>query len=62
MISLRQKCLKKLRVPVSEIKRVEKITLTLKKLAHVTQHCLQEYIVKNIEVESTKANDLSHIL
>ena len=32
------------------------------KLAHVVQHGLQEFIVKNIEGESTEANDLSHIL
>ena len=34
-----------------------------KKLPHVIQHGLQEFmIVKNIEGESTEANDLSHIL
>jgi len=32
------------------------------KLAHVIQHGLQGFIVKNIEGESTEANDLSHIL
>ena len=30
------------------------------KLAHVIQHGLQRFILKNIEVESTQANDLSH--
>ena len=32
------------------------------KLAHVIQHGLQWFIVKNIEGESTEANDLSLIL
>ena len=32
------------------------------KLAHVIQQGLQGFIVKNIEGESTEANDLSHIL
>ena len=32
------------------------------KLAHVIQHGLQGFIVKNIDGESTEANDLSHIL
>ena len=32
------------------------------KWAHVIQHGPQGFIVKNIEGESTKANDLSHIL
>ena len=32
------------------------------KLAHIIQHGLQRFIVKNIEGELTKANDLSHIL
>ena len=31
-------------------------------LAHVIQHGLQGLIVKNIEGESTEANDLSRIL
>jgi len=46
---------------VSEIKRVENYP-DLEKLAHVIQHSLQGFIVKNIEGESTEANDLSHIL
>ena len=46
---------------VSKIKRVEKYP-DFKKLAHVIQHGLQGFIVKNIEGESTEANDLSHIL
>ena len=33
-----------------------------KKLAHVIQHGLQGFIVKNIDGESTKANYVSHIL
>jgi len=32
------------------------------KLAHLIQHGLQEFIVKNIEGESTEVNDLSHTL
>ena len=32
------------------------------RLAHVIQHGLQEFIVKNSEGESTEANDFSHIL
>jgi len=31
------------------------------KLVHVIQHGLQAFIVKNIEHESTEANDLIHI-
>ena len=45
---------------VLEIKRVWKTTLILKKLAHVIQHGLQGFIVKNFESESTKANDHRH--
>ena len=32
------------------------------KLAHIIQHGLQGFIVKNIESESSETNDLSHIL
>jgi len=32
------------------------------KLALVIQHGLQGFIVKNIEGESTEANDLGHVL
>ena len=32
------------------------------KLSHIIEHGLQGLIVKNIEGESTEANDLSHIL
>ena len=32
------------------------------KLAHVIQHSLQGFIVKNLKGESTKANELSYIL
>jgi len=32
------------------------------KLAHVIQHGLQRFMVKNIEGESKEANDPSHIL
>jgi len=46
---------------VSEIKRVEN-SPDFDKLAHFIPHCLQGCIVKNIEGESTEANDLSHIL
>ena len=31
------------------------------KLSHAIEHGLQGFIVKNIERESTEANDLSHI-
>jgi len=31
-------------------------------LAHVIQHGLQGFIVKNFEGESTEAKDLSHVL
>ena len=44
---------------VSEIKRVENYP-DFEKLAHVIQHALQGFIVKNIEGESTDANDLRH--
>ena len=46
---------------LSEIKRVENYT-DFEKLSHIIEHGLQGFIVKNIEGESTKANDLSHIL
>ena len=46
---------------VSEIKCVEKYP-DFEKLAHVTQHGLQKFIFKNIEGESTEANDLGHIM
>jgi len=46
---------------VSDIKRVENYP-DFEKLAHVIQHGLQWFIVKNIEGESTEANDLSLIL
>ena len=63
MSYLFQKCEKKIGVTdfVSEIKRVESYP-DFEKLAHVIQHGLQELIVKNIEGESTEANDLSLIL
>ena len=32
------------------------------KLSHIIEHGLQAFKVKNIEGESTEANDLSHIL
>ena len=41
---------------VSDIKRVESYP-EFDKLAHVIQHGLQGFIVKNIEDESTEAND-----
>ena len=46
---------------VSKIKRVENYS-DFKELVHVIQYGLQGFIVKNIEGESTEANDLSHIL
>jgi len=46
---------------VSEIKRVENYP-DFEKLALVIQYVLQGFIVKNIEGESTEANDLSNIL
>jgi len=46
---------------VPEMKRVENYT-DFEKLAHLIQHGLQEFIVKNIEGESTEVNDLSHTL
>ena len=46
---------------VSEIKSVENYP-NFEKLAHVIQHGLQGFIVKNMEGESIEANDLSHIL
>ena len=46
---------------VSEIKRVENYS-DFERLAHVIQHWLQGFIVKNIESESTEGNHLSHIL
>ena len=63
MSYLCQKCKKKrgVTVVVSDIKRVENYP-DFDKLAHVIQYGLQWFIVKNIEGESTQANDLSHIL
>ena len=46
---------------VSEIKRVVNYT-DFVKLSHIIEHVLQRFIVKNIEGETTEANDLSHIL
>ena len=46
---------------VSEIKRVVNYT-DFEKLSHIIEHGLQTFKVKNIEGESTEANDLSHIL
>ena len=46
---------------VSEIKRVGNYP-DFEKLAHVIQHGLQGLIIKNIEGETTEANDLSRIL
>ena len=63
MSYLCQKCKKKMGVTVFvlDIKRVEKYP-DFDKLAHVIQHGLQWFIAKNIEVESTEANDLGLIL
>jgi len=46
---------------VSDIKRVENYP-DFDKMAHITQHGLQWFIVKNIEGASTEANELSLIL
>ena len=46
---------------VSEIKRVVNHT-DFEKLSHIIEHGLQGFIVKNIQGESTEANDLSHVL
>ena len=46
---------------VSDIKRVENYP-DFDKLAHAIQHGPEGFIVKNIEGESTEANDLSLIL
>ena len=46
---------------LSEIKRVENYP-DFEKLAHVIQHGLQGFKVKNIEDKSTEAKDLSRIL
>ena len=46
---------------ISDIKRVENYP-DFDKLAHVIQYGLQWLIVKNIEGESTQANNLSLIL
>ena len=46
---------------VSEITRVEDYP-DFEILAHVIQHGLREFIVKNMQGESAEANDLRHIL
>jgi len=63
MSYLCQKCKKKsgVTVFVSDVKRVENYP-DFDNLAHVIQHGLQWFIVKNIEGESTEANELSLIL
>ena len=43
------------------IKRVVNYT-DIEKLSHIIEHGLQGFIVKNIQGESTEANDLKHIL
>ena len=48
-------------VIVSEIKCVVNYT-DFEKLPHIIEHGPPGFIVKNIEGESTEANDLSHIL
>ena len=48
-------------VSLSEIKRVENYP-DFEKLAHIIQHGLQGFKVKNTEDESTEANDLTRIL
>ena len=44
----------------SVIKRMENYP-GFRKFAHVIQHGLERFIAKNLEVQSTEANDLSHI-
>ena len=61
MSYLCQKCKKNWGSPSSDIKRVVNYT-DFEKLSHIIEHGLQGFIVKNIEGESTEANDLSHIL
>ena len=46
---------------VSEIKRGVN-HIDFEKLSDIIEHGLQGFILKNIEGESTKANDLTHIL
>ena len=46
---------------VSEITRVVNYT-DFVTLSHIIEYGLQRFIVKNIEGETTEANDLSHIL
>ena len=46
---------------VSEIKCAVNYT-DFEKLPHIIEHGPPGFIVKNIEGESTEANDLSHIL
>jgi len=57
MSYLCQKCT----IFVSDMKRAENYP-DFDRSAHVIQHGLQGFIVKNIEGESTEANDLSVIL
>ena len=45
----------------SSIKRVENYT-DFEKMSHIIELGLQGFILKNIEGESTEANDLSQIL
>ena len=54
---------KKLRVTVfvSAIKRVVNYA-DFEKLSHIIEYGLKRFIVKNIEGESTEANDFSHVL
>ena len=63
MSNLCQKCKKKVRVTifVSDIKCVENYP-DFYKLAHIIQHGLQGFIVKNFDGESREANNLSLIL
>jgi len=66
MSYLCQKCKKKKKELgvtnlVSDVKHEENCP-DFEKLAHIIQHGLQGFIVKNIRGESTEANDLSHIL
>ena len=46
---------------ISEIKRVVNYT-DFEKLPYIIEHGVQRFLVKNIEGESTEANDHSYIL
>ena len=59
MSYLCQKCKK---IGGHQLRFRDKACWKLPWLAHVIQHGLQGFMVKNIESESAEVNDLSHIL